>query len=236
MSKIRLYISPFFLAKFYLLRDIGRIAKKYKFSGTLLDFGCGEKPYRSLFKNITEYKGIDFKNYSINKDFIGEKPDYCFSNDYLKTLILPFDNDSFDNVVSFQVLEHHKNPQKMISEIFRITMPGGYILITAPFLGGIHEEPHDYQRFTKYGLIELFKEYNCKILEIKEQGSLFSTISMLLNEFLNSFAAKNKLFYFISVLVYFPFILFSYVSLLLDKIFKSNKIFFNYLILIKKND
>jgi len=123
----------------------------------------------------------------------------------------------------------------LISEMLRVVKKGGCILLTAPFLGGIHEEPHDYQRFTKYGLIELFKPYKCEILEIKEQGALFSTISMFLNEYLNSFAANNKLSYFISVLIYLPFILFSYISLLLDKIFKSNKILFNYLILVKKN-
>ena len=235
-KKFRFYIFPYFLNKFYLARDIRYINKKYNFRGSLLDIGCGSKPYRSLFDNIKEYRGIDFKDYSVNKDFSFGKPDYFFSNKYSKTLTLPLKNESFDNVVSFQVLEHHPNPQKLISEMFRVVKKGGYILLTAPFLGGIHEEPHDYQRFTKYGLIELFKSYKCEILEIKEQGALFSTISMLLNEYLNSFAANSKLSYFISVLIYLPFILFSYLSLLLDKIFKSNKILFNYLILVKKND
>jgi len=235
LNKYRFYTSPYFLNKFYLVRDIKYINKKYNFSGSLLDIGCGSKPYTDLFNKIKEYKGIDFKDYLVNKDFWARKPDYFFSNGYSKTLTLPFKNESFDNVVSFQVLEHHPNPQKLISEMFRIVKKKGYILLTVPFLGGIHEEPHDYQRFTKYGLIELFKPYKCKILEIKEQGALFSTISMLLNEYLNNFAAKNKLFYFISVLIYLPFLLLSYVSLLLDKIFKSDKIFFNYLILVKKN-
>lgn len=233
-KKLRFYISSFFLTRFYLTKDLKKIIKKYKFSGTLLDFGCGQKPYQSLFKNITEYKGIDFKNYSINKDFKEKEPDCYFKDDYLNTLILPFEDNSFDNAVSFQVLEHHKNPKKMIKEIFRITRPNGYILITAPFLGGIHEEPYDYQRFTKYGLIELFKQHNCQILEIKEQGSLFSVISMLLNEYLNSFAAKNKLSYFFAVLIYPLFLFFQYISLIMDKIFTSNKIFLNYLILVKK--
>ena len=233
-NKLRFYVSPYFLNRFYLVRDIQYINKKYDFRGSLLDIGCGSKPYRDLFNNIVEYAGIDFKNYSNNKDFSAGTPDYFFSDEYVKTLTLPFRNESFDNVVAFQVLEHHPNPQKLICEIFRVVKNKGYILLTAPFLGGIHEEPHDYQRFTKYGLIELFKSHKCEILEIKEQGALFSTISMFLNEYLDNFAAKNKLFYFISVLIYLPFLLFTYVSLLLDKIFKSDKIFLNYLILIKK--
>ena len=236
IKKFRFYISPFFLAKFYLLKDIKETIEKYKFSGTLLDFGCGEKPYKNLFKDITAYEGIDFKNYSINKDFKAEKPDYYFDNDYLKTLTLPFDNNSFDNTVSFQVLEHHRNPQKMISEIFRITKPKGLILITAPFLGGIHESPNDYQRYTEYGLMELSKPHNCEILEISRQGSLFSTISMLLNEYLSSFASRNIFSYIFAVSIYPLFLLLQYFSLFLDKFFKSNNIFFNYLILVKKNE
>jgi len=118
--------------------------------------------------------------------------------------------------------------------MYRITKKSGYILLTVPFLGGLHEEPNDYQRFTKYGLFELFKPYKCKIIKIKEQGSIFSTISILLNEYLNCFASKGKLQYLISILIYLPFILFSYFSLILDIFFKSNKIFFNYLILVKK--
>lgn len=233
-KKIRFCMSPYFISKFYLLRDVQFIVKKYEFKGSVLDIGCGSKPYRDLFNKIKEYKGIDFKDYSVNKDFTFGKPDYFFSDEYVKTLNLPFRNNSFDNVVAFQVLEHHPNPQKLIGEMFRVVKNKGYILLTVPFLGGIHEEPHDYQRFTKYGLTELFKSHKCEILEIKEEGALFSTIAMLLNEYLNNFAAKNKLFYCISVLIYLPFILFSYLSLLLDRIFKSDNIFFNYLILVKK--
>lgn len=235
-KQIRFYVSPYFISKLYLLKDIQSIVKKYQFKGSILDIGCGQKPYKYLFKTADKYLGIDFKNYSINKDFKGEGPDLYFADNYLKTLSLDLADESFDNSVSFQVFEHHKDPAKMISEMVRITKRGGYIMISAPFLAGIHEEPNDYQRFTKYGLIELFRRNNCRVVEIREQGSLFSTISMLLNEHLNNFAAKDKLSYFISALIYLPFILFSYVSLLLDQIFKSKKIFFNYLILIKKNE
>lgn len=235
-KQIRFYISPYFISKFYLLKDIELMVKKYQFKGSILDFGCGQKPYQYLFKKADKYLGIDFKDYSINKDFKGKKPDLYFKNDYLKTLTLNLSDESFDHAVSFQVFEHHRDPYKMISEIARITKRGGYIMISAPFLAGMHEEPNDYQRFTKYGLIELFKRNNCRIVEIREQGSLFSTISMLLNEHLNNFAARNKFCYFLGALVYLPFLLFSYLSLFLDQIFKSNKIFFNYLILAKKKN
>lgn len=234
MQNLRFYLSPYFIAKYYILKDTKSTLGSYSFRGSLLDIGCGEKPYKSLFKSIDEYIGIDFANYSINKDFKGEAPEHYFTDDYLNTLILPYKNESFDNVVAFQVLEHHKNPTKMISEVVRIVKPGGYILITLPFLGGLHEEPHDYHRFTRYGLIELFSRSNCEIVKIKEQGSIFSTVSMLFNESLNSFASHSKITYVVSVVIYLPFLIFQYLSLFLDRMFPSKKIFFNYLILAKK--
>lgn len=234
MIKIRFFLSPFFLAKYYLLKDITNTLTRYKFAGNILDVGCGEKPYKSLFSEAASYKGIDFKNYSKNKDFTGEKPDYYFDDSYINELKLPFKNDSIDHVVSFQVLEHHRNPQKMIGEMSRITKPNGYILLTVPFLGGLHEVPNDYQRLTEYGLRELFQKYDCKLLEIKKQGSIFSTVSMLFDEYLSTFAAKDKIFYLISISIYPPFLVFQYISLFLDLIFNSEKIFFNYLVLAKK--
>lgn len=233
-KQIRFYFSPYFVSKFYLLKDIELMIKKYQFKGSILDIGCGQKPYQYLFKKADKYLGIDFKNYSINKDYKGLNPDLHFSHDYLKTSTLNFDDESFDHTVSFQVMEHHKNPAKMISEMARITKKGGYIMISVPFLAGLHEEPNDYQRFTKYGLIELFKRNNCRVVKIKEQGSLFSTISLLLNENLNNFAGRNKLAYIVSAIIYLPFLVFEYLSLILDKIFKSDKIYFNYLILAEK--
>mgnify|MGYP001611149018 CR=1 FL=1 len=117
--------------------------------------------------------------------------------------------------------------------MFRVTKKGGLILITVPFLGGLHEEPNDYQRYTRYGLKELVKEYG-EILEIEGQGSVLSTISMLLNESLNSFASRNKTTYLISMLIYLPFLTFQYLSLFLDFFIKSDKIQINYLLLVRK--
>ena len=231
-SKLRLYISPFFLPRYYIQRDIINVLSKYKFTGKIIDLGCGTKPYEALFKDIKEYEGIDFKSYSINKDFQGGKPDYYFDKNYLETLNLPFKDDNFDHSVAFQVLEHHRNPAKMISEMSRVTKKGGYLLLTAPFLAGVHEEPNDYQRFTKYGLNELIRGFG-NIVEYKEEGSVFSTISLLLNEHLNVFAAKNRIAYLVAAFIYLPFFIFQYLCIIFDKVLKSKRIYFNYLVLIK---
>jgi SAM-dependent methyltransferase len=233
LKKIRFYISPYFLIRYYLLRDIKYFVKKYKFEGKILDFGCGQKPYKKYFKN-SQYIGIDFERYSKNKDFTEDKPDFYFDEKYSKDLTLPFESEGFDHTVSFQVLEHHKYPEKMISEMARITKKGGLMLVSCPFLYGLHEEPNDFQRYTKYKLKELLEKNNCEIIGRKEEGSLSSVISMLISEHISSFAAKNKLCYFLAAVIYLPFLLFQYLSLFLDKLIKSEKIFINYMILARK--
>ena len=234
LTQYRLFISPLFIARYYLVRDLRAILKKHRLKGSLIDIGCGTKPYKKYFSYIGNYCGIDFKTFSRNKDFSEDKPDYYFSNSYVKSFILPLRDSQFDNAVSFQVLEHHADPNRMISEMIRVTKSGGYLLISAPFISPIHESPHDYGRFTEYYFQQIFKKYHCHILEIKKQGSLFSTIATLLSDYLNAFAARNRVFYFFALVIFPPFLLSQYLSLLLDRLFPSNEIFFNYVVLARK--
>ncbi|HGY11000.1 MAG TPA: class I SAM-dependent methyltransferase [Desulfobacterales bacterium] len=68
-------------------------------------------------------------------------------------LSLPFEDDSFDVIVSDQVLEHVQgNPEKIFDESFRIVRPGGLIIHTTCFINPIHKSPGDYYRFTPDGL------------------------------------------------------------------------------------
>lgn len=45
---------------------------------------------------------------------------------------LPFDNDSFDLIYSTNVLEHVKDPKKVIEESIRVLKPGGYLQFVIP--------------------------------------------------------------------------------------------------------
>ena len=234
LKSLRVFVSPFFLSHYYLSRDIRLALSEYKFDGSILDNGCGQKPYQDYFKDADHYCGIDFENYSTNKDFHGSKPDYYYEPDYTSSLRLPFNNEQFNHAVAFQVLEHHPNPLSMLSEMKRVIKPGGLIMLTSPFLGGLHELPHDYQRLTIYGLRKLLDDLDLKVLIIKEQGSLFSTIALLLNEHLTSFGGNSKLRFVVSVIVYPPFLLFSYLAFVLDKVVKSKKINFNYILVAEK--
>jgi SAM-dependent methyltransferase len=233
-SWVRYHLSPFFLSKHYLTRDIKAAVRKHRFAGSLLDVGCGSQPYRDLFV-LSEYKGIDFPDYSVNKHSANHAPDYFFDDKYVETSRLPFEDGTFRNAACFQVLEHHPEPAKLISEMFRIVEPGGLILVTFPLLWGIHEEPDDFQRYTKYGFLKLVKGYPCEVLEAKEEGSIFSTISLLLGEHLDSIAKMNRPSYYMSALLLMPLLFLEYASLPLDRVFRSKKIFFNYMFVLRKS-
>lgn len=235
LYKIKPYISPFLLTRHYLGKDLRTLLLKYKFDGNILDYGCGDKPFRNLFTLAETYKGIDFKNFSKNNDYLPSLPDFYFSKNYTKNWKLQFKDKSFEQVTSFQVLEHHQSPKDMLLEINRVLKMDGKILISAPFLGGLHEIPNDYQRITEFGMSELFETCGFKLLEVKQQGSIFSTLSMLWNEYLSDIASRSKRHYFAIGILIHPFaLLFSYMSIILDRFFVSRKIFFNYIFVARK--
>lgn len=86
-------------------------------------------------------------------------------------------DDAFEVVLCTEVLEHLREPQKAIDECFRVLSPGGRLLLTTRFLFPIHDAPHDYFRFTKYGLRYLLRRF--EILEMREETSAVGTLAVL---------------------------------------------------------
>jgi SAM-dependent methyltransferase len=68
---------------------------------------------------------------------------------------LPFPSDTFQRVECDAVLEHVRDPERVMSEIRRVLAPGGYAHLVTPFCHPFHEYPKDFRRFTIDGLKEL---------------------------------------------------------------------------------
>jgi len=84
---------------------------------------------------------------------------------------LPYDNNSFDFLITDQILEHVEKPWVAAKEIFRVLKPGGISVATGPFMIGDHgcENWKDYYRFTPDGWRSLFSDF--EILEAEGWGN-----------------------------------------------------------------
>ena len=74
---------------------------------------------------------------------------------------LPFEDESFDLVYSTEMLEHVKDYIQVIREIRRVVKVNGLVMITtrSPEFP-LHDYPHDYWRFTREQILELFNDFN----------------------------------------------------------------------------
>jgi len=106
---------------------------------TILDYGCGGSPYRSLFPNA-EYKRADF----------GEMADldYVIGNDSRLNEV----DQTFDLILSTQVAEHVTDPTVYFAECFRLLKNGGKLICTTHGTYPDHGCPYDFQRWTADGL------------------------------------------------------------------------------------
>ena len=91
---------------------------------------------------------------------------------------LPIRSSSCDVVFCLEILEHVKNPFNAVKELKRVLKINGIIIGSTPFIFPIHTPPHDYFRYTKYGLRELFKEF--EVLDIKERNTYMKSWYVLL--------------------------------------------------------
>lgn len=69
-------------------------------------------------------------------------------------------NDTAGTVICFDTLEHVEYPHKAMEEVFRITKPGGMVIISSVMNFAIHEHPYDYWRFTPEAFKSLLKPFD----------------------------------------------------------------------------
>jgi len=97
-------------------------------------------------------------------------------------LELPLQSASFDGVILTETLEHVPDPFRALEEAARILRPGGIIYLTSPQMWPLHYEPHDYQRFTRYGLSHLAARAGLVELEQMPVAGLYTFLFTRLGE------------------------------------------------------
>jgi hypothetical protein len=67
-----------------------------------------------------------------------------------------------------------------MAEISRLLKPGGYLVITWPFLYNIHEIPFDFYRFTEFGVNELLQKNCLHFSRIQRRGDVFAVLHTII--------------------------------------------------------
>lgn len=134
----------------------------------VLDAGAGDAPYRPLFAHcayVTQDWASSPHPGARSADVIGDLAD------------LPLPDADFDLVLCTEVLEHVAEPARAVAEIARILRPGGRLVLTVPFVGELHEEPHDYYRYTPYALEHLLGGAGFAEIAVRPLTGWYSTLS-----------------------------------------------------------
>ena len=99
----------------------------------------------------------------------------------LKTL--PYRDAAFDVAFCSQVIEHEDRPAAVLAELARVLKAGGTLVLTAPHLSRLHDAPHDYYRFTAYGLRSLAEGAGFLVERVVPAGGLLSFLGHNANVF-----------------------------------------------------
>ncbi|MDB6169783.1 MAG: methylase [Verrucomicrobia bacterium] len=148
-----LLVNPFYFARHGLIETLRPLFREL--TGEVLDVGCGSKPYRAHIP-ATQYVGLDVDN-ALTRSL--GAADVFYDGKFF-----PLPDGRFDGVLCSQVLEHVFAPEAFLAEIRRVLRPGGSLLLTVPAMWDEHEQPHDYGRYTSFGLRALLERAGFEVI------------------------------------------------------------------------
>ena len=160
-------------------RELYAFAASLERRSTVLDAGSGEGRHQAHFSDA-QYIGVDLA--------IGDESwDYRALDAVADLSSLPFRDGSFDAAINIVVLEHTREPHRVIAELARVLRPGGRLLLIAPHAWEVHQSPSDFFRFTRHGLALLFERANLTAIRIDPIGGYFTLLARRLMNGLNFF-------------------------------------------------
>jgi SAM-dependent methyltransferase len=201
------FLPPIWHSRFFIRRIIFKSVSVFAADakGLLLDFGCGSKPYKSLFNQVTEYIGVDYEN--PGHDHQNEQIDIFYDG---KNIPLP--EGKFDCVMATEVFEHVFNLPELLVELNRVLKIDGQLFFTCPFVWVEHEIPYDYARYTQFALKYELEKAGFEIVYFQKGGDFRTALAQLLTAYWADFMSIKtdvliqKLPFFKSLRFFFDFI------------------------------
>jgi SAM-dependent methyltransferase len=146
--------------------------------GRLVDLGCGTVPlyaaYRPLVSEVTcvDWSGNDTSARHLDVAHDLNQP-------------LPLESTRYDTVILSDVLEHIRKPEALLAEVARILAPRGRLLLNVPFFYWLHEQPHDYFRYSEHALRAFIDQCGLRLLLLEGLGGAPEVMADVLGKHLS---------------------------------------------------
>jgi SAM-dependent methyltransferase len=147
------------------LQNTSRLAR-----GRMLDIGCGNKPFEETFsRSVGTHVGCDIEQSSESRADV-----ICLATN------LPFKDESYGTVLITQVIEHVADHQAMLREAYRVLEANGVLILSGPMYWPLHEEPHDFFRFTEHGFRFVLEKIGFELIKIVNNGGKWALCGQVL--------------------------------------------------------
>ena len=156
----------------------------------VMDLGCGTGNSLDLFRRITpdiRWIGLDIEK---SPEVVARtRTDGAFVT--YDGIHIPFGDNSFDLIYCNQALEHVRNPENVLREVYRLLRPNGYFVGSTSHLEPYHS--YSFWNYTPYGFSLLIKDAGLQLLEIRPGIDAFALITThVLDRFFSSWWAKES--------------------------------------------
>lgn len=141
-------------------------------SGVVLDIGAGDRWIQRELPAEATYIALDYPVTGLG--LYKARPDILAD-----ATCLPLQDACVDMVVCLEVIEHVRAPDALLAEVARVLRSGGNACVSMPFLYPVHDAPHDYQRWTKYGWLRSVENSGLEVVQVRQSGRALECAGLL---------------------------------------------------------
>lgn len=185
-------VIPGVTANFQFQESLARYKfalRRIKKGSKVLDLGCGAGYGSFLLSSKAKVFAVDKDKEAISY----AKRHYSGSAVFkvADATLIPFPDNKFDVVCSFEVIEHIKDDKKMLSEVRRVLKSRGKFIMSTPRKAEKIRSPYHIREYDYNKLLRLLKIYFNKVEIFGEKKNKKAKIAF--DDFLKSQSAREEL-------------------------------------------